>query len=74
MDLNTNSDDEEIDDGLRPVCLPEIESSYTNYTGVVTGWGATEEGGFLSNVLLQVCFVYPKTLLHFLPKIMTDNL
>ncbi|XP_017776654.1 PREDICTED: trypsin-1-like [Nicrophorus vespilloides] len=39
---------------LRPVCLPTIGKSYTGYTGIATGWGATEEHGQVSNKLMEV--------------------
>lgn len=45
---------EEDDVGLRPVCLPSPGLSYSNYSGVVTGWGTTEEGGSVSNTLQEV--------------------
>lgn len=40
--------------GIRPVCLPEAGNTYSNYTGLVAGWGTTEEGGSVSNTLQEV--------------------
>jgi len=41
---------------IRPICLPGYGSNndYNDYIATVTGWGATSEGGFLSNVLREV--------------------
>ncbi|XP_028174904.1 trypsin-1-like [Ostrinia furnacalis] len=51
----SGSSEEESDDvGLRPVCLPTAGLSYSNYSGVVAGWGTTEEGGSVSNTLQEV--------------------
>ncbi|XP_045449369.1 trypsin-1-like [Melitaea cinxia] len=47
-------DDENKDVGIRPVCLPEAGNTYSNYTGLVAGWGTTEEGGSVSNTLQEV--------------------
>ncbi|CAH0723565.1 unnamed protein product, partial [Brenthis ino] len=44
----------EKDVGVRPVCLPTAGLSYNNHTAVVAGWGTTEEGGSVSNVLREV--------------------
>lgn len=51
---DNGSTENEDDKGIRPVCLPEKGRTYTNYTGIVTGWGTTEEGGSVSNILQQV--------------------
>nr|XP_037867296.1 37-kDa protease isoform X1 [Bombyx mori] len=51
---NGTATDDDKDVGLRPVCLPSSGLSYNNYTGVVTGWGTTEEGGSVSNALQEV--------------------
>lgn len=50
----TVSQEDNDDVGLRPVCLPTPRLSYTNYSGVVTGWGTTEEGGSVANTLQEV--------------------
>jgi len=40
---------------IRPVCLPEDASlGYAGKDAVVTGWGTTESGGSVSNVLREV--------------------
>ncbi|XP_034936659.1 trypsin-1-like [Chelonus insularis] len=39
---------------MRPVCLPEKGSSFAGKNGIVTGWGAIEESGSLSNTLQEV--------------------
>ncbi|XP_053605246.1 trypsin-1-like [Plodia interpunctella] len=44
----------EDDVGLRPVCMPTTGLSYSNYSGVVAGWGTTEEGGSVSSTLQEV--------------------
>lgn len=59
MDLSaalkrTSDGQTEEDAGPRPVCLPSPGLSYSNYSGVVTGWGTTEEGGSVSNTLQEV--------------------
>lgn len=46
---------EEDDVGPRPVCLPIAGLTYSNYSGVVTGWGTTSEGGTVSDTLQEVC-------------------
>ncbi|XP_046967303.1 trypsin-1-like [Vanessa cardui] len=46
--------EEDQDTGIRPVCLPAAGDSYSNYTGLVAGWGTTEEGGSVSNTLQEV--------------------
>lgn len=46
--------DDEDDVGLRPVCLANPGLSYSNYSGLVTGWGTTEEGGSVANTLQEV--------------------
>ncbi|KAL0881895.1 hypothetical protein ABMA27_001661 [Loxostege sticticalis] len=46
------SDNDDV--GLRPVCLPSPGLAYSNYSGVVAGWGTTEEGGSVSNTLQEV--------------------
>lgn len=28
-----------------PVCFPDEDKDYANYTGVIAGWGRIEEGG-----------------------------
>lgn len=55
---NGTATDDDKDVGLRPVCLPSSGLSYNNYTGVVTGWGTTEEGGSVSNALQEVSDSY----------------
>ncbi|XP_026333569.1 trypsin-1-like [Hyposmocoma kahamanoa] len=50
----TSDGQTEEDAGPRPVCLPSPGLSYSNYSGVVTGWGTTEEGGSVSNTLQEV--------------------
>ncbi|KAJ2947597.1 hypothetical protein O0L34_g17395 [Tuta absoluta] len=45
---------EEDDVGVRPVCLASPGLSYSNFSGVVTGWGTTEEGGSVANTLQEV--------------------
>lgn len=37
-----------------PICLAEKHKAFINENSVVAGWGATSEGGSLSNKLLQV--------------------
>lgn len=39
---------------LNPVCLAEKQKAFIGINSVVAGWGATSEGGSLSNKLLQV--------------------
>ncbi|GJQ69475.1 hypothetical protein Trydic_g6582 [Trypoxylus dichotomus] len=39
---------------VKPVCLPTIGRSFTGHHGIVTGWGATEATGQVSNVLREV--------------------
>ncbi|XP_075165961.1 trypsin-1-like [Haematobia irritans] len=39
---------------LRPVCMPMAQLSYADEEGIVTGWGATSEGGPLAQSLLEV--------------------
>ncbi|KAK9758611.1 Trypsin [Popillia japonica] len=39
---------------VRPVCLPAVGRSFTGYNAIVTGWGATESAGQVSNVLREV--------------------
>ncbi|XP_063632383.1 trypsin-1-like isoform X2 [Cydia splendana] len=46
--------DEEDQPGLRPVCLPSPGLSYSNYSGLASGWGTTTEGGSVSNSLQEV--------------------
>ncbi|XP_063546469.1 trypsin-like isoform X1 [Cydia strobilella] len=46
--------DEEDQPGLRPVCLASPGLSYSNYSGVASGWGTTTEGGSVSNSLQEV--------------------
>ncbi|XP_050349410.1 trypsin-1-like [Nymphalis io] len=46
--------EEDKDTGIRPVCLPAAGASYSNVTGLVAGWGTTEEGGSVSNTLQEV--------------------
>ncbi|CAG4970022.1 unnamed protein product [Parnassius apollo] len=54
--LKTDGEDteEEEDRGVATVCLPEPGLSYTGHTATVAGWGTTEEGGSVSNVLREV--------------------
>ncbi|XP_050680302.1 trypsin-1-like [Leptidea sinapis] len=46
------SDDSDV--GARPVCLPPAGVSYMDQTGMVSGWGTTEEGGSVSSTLQEV--------------------
>lgn len=39
---------------LNPICLAEKYKAFIGENSVVAGWGATSEGGGLSNKLLQV--------------------
>lgn len=39
---------------INPVCLAEKHKAFIGANSVVAGWGATSEGGSLSNKLLQV--------------------
>ncbi|KAG7211721.1 hypothetical protein KM043_010967 [Ampulex compressa] len=41
-------------DALRPVCLPERGPTFAGMIGIVTGWGAIEESGPISNTLQEV--------------------
>uniref|UniRef100_A0A182QYZ9 Peptidase S1 domain-containing protein n=1 Tax=Anopheles farauti TaxID=69004 RepID=A0A182QYZ9_9DIPT len=43
-----------INDKLRPVCLPTPKKPFTGYDGIVTGWGATSENGAISTNLQEV--------------------
>ncbi|XP_058791263.1 trypsin-1-like [Phymastichus coffea] len=43
-----------FDKKMRPVCLPERAKTFTGQMGIATGWGATEEGGPVSNHLREV--------------------
>ncbi|GBP14591.1 Plasma kallikrein [Eumeta japonica] len=58
-DYSGDRDDDESEpekdenSGIWPVCLPEPDLSYTNYTAVVTGWGLTQEGGQTSDTLQE---------------------
>ncbi|CAH2085281.1 unnamed protein product [Euphydryas editha] len=47
-------EDENKDVGIRPVCLPTAGNTYSNYSGLVAGWGTTEEGGSVSSTLQEV--------------------
>ncbi|XP_022124821.2 trypsin-7 [Pieris rapae] len=42
------------DVGVRPVCLPPANLSFSNETAMVSGWGTTEEGGSVSSTLQEV--------------------
>ncbi|KAI5749407.1 hypothetical protein M8J76_007086 [Diaphorina citri] len=42
------------DDKLRPVCMPVKGKSFSNKTGIVTGWGVQKQGGSTSDTLLEV--------------------
>ncbi|GBP14593.1 Trypsin-1 [Eumeta japonica] len=53
-DDNENEPEKDENGGIWPVCLPELDLSYTNYTAVVTGWGLTQEGGQTSDTLQEV--------------------
>lgn len=46
--------EEEQERGVGTVCLPEAEASFTGQNATVIGWGTTEEGGSVSNVLREV--------------------
>ncbi|CAG9787076.1 unnamed protein product [Diatraea saccharalis] len=50
----SSSEESNDDNGLRPVCMPTAGLSYNNHSGVVTGWGTTEEGGSVSSTLQEV--------------------
>nr|XP_003704850.2 PREDICTED: trypsin-1-like [Megachile rotundata] len=39
---------------MRPVCLPEREKTFGGMEGIVTGWGALDEGGPISPTLQEV--------------------
>ncbi|XP_068624021.1 trypsin-1-like [Battus philenor] len=53
--LRISEDQEEPQErGVGTVCLPENELSYAGYNATVAGWGTTEEGGSVSNVLREV--------------------
>ncbi|KAI4499078.1 hypothetical protein M0802_005944 [Mischocyttarus mexicanus] len=39
---------------MRPVCLPDKGNTYSESIGIVTGWGAVEESGPVSNTLQEV--------------------
>ncbi|XP_035901880.1 trypsin-1-like [Anopheles stephensi] len=43
-----------IDDKLKPVCLPTPKKPFSGYDGIVTGWGATSENGAISTNLQEV--------------------
>ncbi|XP_059058657.1 trypsin-1-like [Achroia grisella] len=49
-----SNEDKNEDGGPRPVCLASPSLSYSNYSGVVTGWGTTSEGGSVSSTLQEV--------------------
>ncbi|XP_060801984.1 trypsin-like [Amyelois transitella] len=51
---STEAPHNEDDVGLRPVCMPTPGLAYSNYSGVVAGWGTTEEGGSVSSTLQEV--------------------
>ncbi|KAJ9579980.1 hypothetical protein L9F63_004363 [Diploptera punctata] len=38
-------------DSIKPVCLPDPASDYTNLTGMITGWGRTAQNGKPSRYL-----------------------
>ncbi len=44
----------EFDNKMKPVCLAERAKTFTGETGIVTGWGAIEEGGPVSTTLREV--------------------
>lgn len=51
--LRTQSDIQ-MEDGVRPVCLPHVRDSFPSGSSCwVTGWGYTREGGSLSSHLRQ---------------------
>ncbi|KAK9509335.1 hypothetical protein O3M35_006675 [Rhynocoris fuscipes] len=39
---------------IQPICLPHPGSYHVNQTAIVAGWGVTEYGGPLSNILMEV--------------------
>ncbi|CAK9821367.1 unnamed protein product [Anthophora retusa] len=39
---------------MRPVCLPERAKTFAGLDGIVTGWGAIEESGSISQTLQEV--------------------
>ncbi|XP_072747963.1 trypsin-1 isoform X2 [Anoplolepis gracilipes] len=39
---------------MRPACLPEPGKTFAGEKGIVTGWGATKEGGSVSTYLQEV--------------------
>lgn len=43
-----------FDGKLRPVCLPARGRSFSGFSGIVTGWGATQEHGSISTTLQEV--------------------
>ncbi|KAK3883344.1 hypothetical protein Pcinc_012380 [Petrolisthes cinctipes] len=46
--------EEVVESGVVPVCFPDGDKDYANYTGLVAGWGRIEEGGPLSQYLREV--------------------
>ncbi|CAL4213582.1 unnamed protein product, partial [Meganyctiphanes norvegica] len=42
------------DNQVAPICPPEAGNLYTNIDALVTGWGTTESGGDVSDILLEV--------------------
>lgn len=54
-DDDGEGDVEDEDGRMRPVCLPEPKRSYSNCTAIASGWGTTEEGGSVSDILREVC-------------------
>ncbi|CAH2040763.1 unnamed protein product, partial [Iphiclides podalirius] len=46
--------EDEPERGVGTVCLPEEGASFTGQNATVAGWGTTEEGGSVSNVLREV--------------------
>ncbi|XP_068229151.1 trypsin-1-like [Palaemon carinicauda] len=43
-----------INDRVKPICLPDLSKDYSGFVAVTTGWGSVSEGGPLSSVLNEV--------------------
>ncbi|XP_037941501.1 trypsin-like [Teleopsis dalmanni] len=44
----------EVNDLLRPVCMPDPDKSFAGENAVATGWGALSQGGSVSQTLQEV--------------------
>lgn len=47
-------EDVPISGDMRPVCLPHRGKSFSNHTGLVTGWGVKSQGGSTNPILHEV--------------------